>query len=146
MAVKAGRRRQPRVVVTATRTDAHTWNLVFLELFLAELGYEVTNLGPCVREDVVVRACRDHRPDLVVVSSVNGHGLRDGVHCIEAIRRCPDLSHLLVVIGGKLDVVPLSEQGKNELLAAGYDAVFPDVDPDGGFRAFLHELGLGIAS
>jgi methylaspartate mutase sigma subunit len=132
------------IVVTGMSSDAHTWNLVYLELFLEEMGHRVTNLGACVPDEVLVEACRE-RPDLVVVSTVNGHGAQDGLRAIRAIRRCPDLAATPVVIGGKLDTVGGADGGHVErLLAAGFDAVFDD----GGlsaFRAFVAALPAAAA-
>ena len=124
--------RRPRsgglsVVVTTVVSDSHTWNLVFLQLALEELGHEVRNLGPCVPPAEVVTECVRSRPDLVVVSTVNGHGLRDGAHLIELIRQRPELSDLPVVIGGKLGIAgPAGLQSSARLRAAGFDAVYED--------------------
>ena len=41
-------REQPTVLLTGASSDAHTWNLVFLQLLIAEHGFRVTNLGPAV--------------------------------------------------------------------------------------------------
>ncbi|MGQ4416103.1 methylaspartate mutase, partial [Streptomyces sp. SAS_269] len=50
----AGRPAEPRdttggtpvVVVSSLASDAHTWNLVFLQLLIEESGFDVVNLGP----------------------------------------------------------------------------------------------------
>lgn len=123
---------RPQVVVTSVSSDAHTWNLVYLQLILEELGCRVTNLGACVPDETVVAECAARRPQLIVVSSLNGHGCQDGIRLIGAIRRCPALLGIPVVIGGKLDVdggaIPAAR-----LLAAGFDAVYGD---DGQMAAF----------
>jgi methylaspartate mutase sigma subunit len=115
------------ILVTTVASDSHTWNLVFLQLALEEFGHRVRNLGPCVPpEDVVAEALRS-RPDLVVVSTVNGHGLRDGTLLIGQLRSCPELADLPVVIGGKLGIAgPSGRYAMARLRAAGYDAVFED--------------------
>ena len=33
------------ILIGGTPSDAHTWNLVFLQLWLQERGYDVVNLG-----------------------------------------------------------------------------------------------------
>ncbi|MFD0024533.1 cobalamin B12-binding domain-containing protein [Streptomyces sp. NPDC058382] len=119
--------RRGTVVVTTVASDSHTWNLVFLQLLIEELGYEVINLGPCVPDDVLVDTCRETAPDLVVVSSVNGHGHQDGLRVIGALRACGELASTPVVIGGKLGVAgQQSESAIGELVSAGFDAVFGD--------------------
>src|SRR5262249_3646935 len=87
------------VMVTSVSSDSHTWNLVFLQLALEELGHRVVNLGACVPDELVLAGCLRVRPDLVVVSSVNGHGFRDGTRLIGRIRGCPELAATPVVIG-----------------------------------------------
>ncbi|WP_393060626.1 cobalamin B12-binding domain-containing protein [Streptomyces sp. LN549] len=119
--------RRGTVVVTTMASDSHTWNLVFLQLLIEELGYEVINLGPCVPDQILVEACRETAPDLVVISSVNGHGHQDGLRVIEALRACGDLTSTPVVIGGKLGVAgQQSDAAIGELISAGFDAVFDD--------------------
>ncbi|MEU1468552.1 cobalamin-dependent protein [Streptomyces sp. NPDC005761] len=119
--------RRGTVVVTTVASDSHTWNLVFLQLLIEELGYEVINLGPCVPDQVLVDVCRETAPDLVVISSVNGHGHQDGLRVIDALRACGELASTPVVIGGKLGVDgQRSDAAIGELMSAGFDAVFDD--------------------
>jgi len=129
------------VLLTGVASDSHTWNLVFLELLFTELGHRVVNLGPCVPPELLVRTCRQTRPDLIVMSSVNGHGLRDGCRAMEAVRRCPELAGVAAVIGGKLGIAGLSDRaGIRQLLAAGFDAVFEDADGVQPLESFLAGL------
>jgi methylaspartate mutase sigma subunit len=117
------------VLLTGVASDSHTWNLVFLELLFTELGHRVVNLGPCVPPELLVRTGQQVNPDLIVMSSVNGHGLRDGVRAVEAVRRCPELSGTAAVIGGKLGIAGVSDRAHiRQLLDAGFDAVFEDGD------------------
>jgi methylaspartate mutase sigma subunit len=121
------RARRLSVVVTSVASDSHTWNLVFLQLALEEMGHKVHNLGACVPDELVVDECLRVRPDLVVVSSVNGHGFRDGIRLVIRIRRSPELAHTPVVIGGKLGIAgPAGRPAREKLRAAGFDAVFDD--------------------
>ncbi|MBQ1076209.1 cobalamin-dependent protein [Micromonospora sp. C31] len=118
-----------KVLLTGTVSDSHTWNLVFLELFLTEQGYAVDNLGPCVPVELLVRRCRAYAPDLVVVSSVNGHGYADGLAAVTALRAEPDLADVPVVIGGNLGLDGRDDAHRRaRLRAAGYQAVFDDGD------------------
>lgn len=126
------------VVISALSSDAHTWNLVFVQLLLEELGHNVRNLGPCVPDGVIVRACRAHTPDLLVVTSINGHGVRDGQSLIRAVRECPGLMSMPVVIGGVLGID--GTRHADELLAAGFDAVFEGSGADASLRAYTRAL------
>ncbi|WP_369359717.1 cobalamin B12-binding domain-containing protein [Streptomyces sp. cg2] len=130
----------PSVLVTGTSSDSHTWNLVFLQLMLEEMGHTVANLGPTPPDDLVVCEALALRPDLVVVSSVNGHGFNDGLRLIKAIRTEAELADTKVVIGGKLSIDGLRNVGfTRQLTAAGYDAVFED-GALGPFRALVSRL------
>jgi methylaspartate mutase sigma subunit len=139
----AGRpdRRRPTIVVTTVASDSHTWNLVFLQLFLEELGYHVVNLGPCVPDDLLLQRCREIRPAAVVVSSVNGHGHQDGLRVIRRLRADDLLAATPVAIGGKLGVDGGTTSHAAELLAAGFDAVFEDgAQTLAAFRRFVGVL------
>lgn len=132
------------VVVTSVSSDAHSWNLVYLQLVLEELGHRVTNLGPCTPEALVVATCLERRPDLLVVSTVNGHGRHDGARLIRAIREHEELANLAVVIGGKLDTSG-GEDGAAvaELVEAGFTGVFQESSALTEFRSFVAALPSG---
>lgn len=144
--VSTGRRPPPEVralsvMVTSMASDAHTWNLVYLQLVLEELGHDVTNLGACVPDDLLVEQCLRRRPDLVVISSVNGHGSHDGHRVIQRLRAHPELAHTAIVIGGKLGISGDRDTDRAEpLLAAGFDAVFDDDSGAERLRRFIGEL------
>lgn len=129
------------VVVTGTASDSHTWNLVFLQLLMEELGHTVTNLGPCVPETDLVDHCRRVRPALIVMSSVNGHGVQDGLRAIAALRGAPDLTDVPVVIGGKLGIAGTDNaRGARRLREAGFDGVFDDESGLSLFRSYVEAL------
>lgn len=125
--------RKRRVVLSTVSSDSHTWNLVFLQLLLEELECEVVNLGACVPDEVIVGAVRTHAPNLLVISSVNGHGHIDGVRMIGLLRADgdPAVAGLPVIIGGKLGIQGAADVGlARELMGAGFNAVFTDgADP-----------------
>jgi methylaspartate mutase sigma subunit len=133
---------RPIAVLSTVSSDSHTWNLVFLQLLLQENGYRVRNLGACVPDDLLVETCRQWRPDLVVLSSVNGHGAVDAERVILRIRAHPELAGVPAVIGGKLDTC--GRQGmadrRRRLTEAGFDAVFEESDAIGAFRSFIRRI------
>ena len=123
--------RRLTVLVTGTVSDAHTWNLIFLTLLFREMGHRVVTLGSCVPESEVAQRCQELSPDLVVVSSVNGHGYLDGLRLIRLLRRTEGCDRLPAVIGGKLTTDgKLEDAHVTALLEAGYGAVFDDRGPD----------------
>jgi len=124
-----------KFLVSSVPTDAHMWNLVVLQALIEEMGHQVVNLGSCVPVDLLLAACRAERPDYVVLSTVNGHGQADGARVIRALRADPVLTGLTVVIGGRFGTRGDDGPGlRRDLLARGYDAVFP-ADVDGPERA-----------
>ena len=127
-----------RAVVGSVASDSHTWNLVFLQLLLEEHGYVVTNLGPCTPIELVVETCLDLPPDLLLISSVNGHGHVEGRELIAEIRSHAALSSMPAVIGGKLGTLGTENaRFTRPLLQAGYDAVFSERDGAAALARFL---------
>ncbi|MEU3552357.1 methylaspartate mutase [Streptomyces longwoodensis] len=128
------------VLVCGGASDAHTWNLVCLQLLLEEAGHRVTNLGPCVPEELLARECLTRVPDAVVIGSVNGHGYQDGLRAVRRLRREPSLTAVPVALGGKLGVAGVRDAAAADALrAAGCTAVFDDGDLD-AFRAWVDDL------
>lgn len=133
------------VIVSSMASDSHTWNLVYLELLVGELGFDVVNLGACVPDELLESECLSRRPAMLVLSSVNGHGHQDGLRVIQRIRALPELRGLPVVIGGKLGVGgALTAEETAQLLLAGFDAVFDDQQGAGSFRRFAATLSAGV--
>jgi methylaspartate mutase sigma subunit len=129
---------QPQVLVASTPSDAHSWNLVFLQLLLEESHHAVTNLGPCLPVETLVDECLARRPELVVVSSVNGHGHHDGPRIIAALRAEPALAATRVVIGGMLTTDAERDQAlAADLRARGYDEVFVGAHAVEEFQNYL---------
>ncbi|QDY80718.1 cobalamin B12-binding domain-containing protein [Streptomyces qinzhouensis] len=126
------------ILLTGTASDSHTWNLVYLRLFLEERGHRVTCLGPCVPDQLLVAACAESAPELVVISSVNGHGYRDGLSAVRSLRSAG--LRMPVVVGGKLGVAGRTDPARRALLLeAGCDAVFDDGDV-AALRAYTADL------
>ncbi|MFI1767334.1 cobalamin B12-binding domain-containing protein [Streptomyces sp. NPDC020800] len=132
------------VLLSSVSSDSHTWNLVYLELLLTELGCRVHNLGPCVPDHLLLDACGTLEPDLVVLSSVNGHGALDGERVVGRLRAQRVSSGPRVVIGGMLGTQ--GGAGERErarrLTAAGFDAVFEGPDAVVRFREYLELIRL----
>jgi len=117
------------VLLTTVSSDSHTWNLVYLQLLLEELGCQVTNLGACVPDALLIDEVRRIRPDAVVCSTVNGHGHIDGARMIRWLRADPDpaVATIPVIIGGKLGIAgDRDPELLAELLEAGFTTVFTD--------------------
>lgn len=135
-----------RTIVTSLASDAHTWNLVYLQLVLEELGHDVRNLGACVPDELLVGECVRNAPDLIVISSVNGHGFHEGKRVIGKLRAREELAGVPVVIGGKLGISgPAGGHDHTAtLIEAGFDGVFENEGGMAAFRAFLARLPVSV--
>jgi methylaspartate mutase sigma subunit len=111
-------------VLSTIPSDSHTWNLLYLQLLLEEHGCAVTNLGACVPVETLVAESVQYPPDLIVISTVNGHGLHEGLDIAEAVRARDELRDVPLVIGGKIDTSGShSAADFRPLLDAGVDTV-----------------------
>jgi methylaspartate mutase sigma subunit len=117
-------KRQPTALLTTIESDSHSWNLVYMELLLKEQSFRVVNLGPCAPVPKTIAAIAEFGPDVVVVSTVNGHGYLQGKTLALSIRESFKEQTPALVIGGKLCTSEIDARLTDELLAAGYDAVF----------------------
>lgn len=135
--------RRSRVLLSTVSSDSHTWNLVFLQLVLEEIGCDVTNLGSCVPDEVIIESVRAGVPDAVVISSVNGHGHLDGARLIARLRNDADpvVAGTPALIGGKLGIHGLASAAMiGKLTSAGFNAVFPDGSDIGEFTQAVRGL------
>lgn len=124
----------PVAVVATISSDAHSWNLVILQLLLEEHGYTVHNLGPCTPPAELVDCLRFVRPDLVVLSTVNGHGLIELPQVVRSLRGTR------VVVGGKLNTTRVSAGDIRRLVDIGVDRVFTESEPLEAFFGYLRAL------
>lgn len=133
--------KQKKVVLSSISSDSHTWNLIFMQLYLEKLGCEVINLGACCEDERVMAAIHHHEPDFVVISSVNGHAHIDGARLIQKLRADDVLKDIPVIIGGKLGVSGKNnKQYVNYLADAGFDAVFDDSGDILNFENYVKNL------
>tara|TARA_R110000868_G_scaffold6550_8_gene37121 strand:- start:30263 stop:30742 length:480 start_codon:yes stop_codon:yes gene_type:complete len=134
---------QPLAIVASTVDDSHIWNLTGVELELRDRGFEVRNMGCCTPPERVAESVRDHRPELTVISSVNGHGALSGLALAETLMHYQAFSASTIVIGGKLTIdnfVP--PQVVLALKRAGYSAVLSGPDAWRNLDRLLDRNGL----
>jgi methylaspartate mutase sigma subunit len=121
------------VKIVLSGLDAAAWSLVALQVVLERAGHDVRALGARTPVEVVLGACRRERPGCLVLSTALG---ASGVDVVRRVRADLDLAGLPVVLGGRLGGT------REELLALGFDEVFPAAatDPGGAvaaLRAYL---------
>lgn len=134
-----------RILLSSVSSDSHTWNLVFLQLFLEFKGHEVRNLGGCTPDSEIISVCEEMAPDLLVISSVNGHGNIDGERLIRKLRQNNLLADLPVAIGGKLGIHGVENtQHIDRLLNVGFTAVFEASSSIGFFEDFVKGVSVQL--
>jgi methylaspartate mutase sigma subunit len=127
-----------RVVLGSTPSDAHTWNLVYLQLVLEEYGFDVENLGACLPVGVLLDACLREPPAMVVLSTIAGHGTYEAVSIVATLRAREELSRTRIVIGGMLTVDGSQDSAVvADLLRLGFDGVYVGAGAMRDFRAIL---------
>lgn len=140
------KRTKPFAVLGSTPSDSHTWNLLFVQLLMEENGWSVTNLGACVPVAMLLDESLRRVPDMIVISTVNGHGVQDARQVIEAVRAEPSLARVPVFLGGKICVAEDHERDAvDELVAAGYDGVLVGGTAVPEFRSRLAQVAAGHA-
>jgi methylaspartate mutase sigma subunit len=133
-------RRRLLAVLATTPDDSHMWNLNAVQEELEDRGFEVINLGACTPADLLAEAIRDRRPELAVISTVNGHGARSAIDVMDILRLYQADRIGKVIIGGKLT----TDAGhcttiRSTLIDAGFAEVFVGRNPWGEFDAFLSQ-------
>lgn len=133
---------QPKkVLLTSISSDAHTWNLIFIQLLLEYHGYDVVNLGACVPDELVLETLHNGSFDAIAVSTVNGHGYIDGVRLIDRIRSDKRVNSIPAVIGGKIGISGKDDvKHINELYSHGFDAVYVDDVNANDFIGYLDNI------
>ncbi len=130
-----------KVLLATTPSDAHTWNLVYMQLLLEEQGHQVINLGACVPIELLQESVCRNQPDLIVISSINGHGNIEGVDIAKAIRSNEVFCNTGLVIGGKLETQGNDCSSYSEkLIHAGFDDVFSGENAINNFLLFMQKL------
>jgi DNA-binding response OmpR family regulator len=115
------------VKIVLSGLDAAAWSLVALQVVLERAGHDVYVAAE------VLRVCRRERPGCLVLSTTTG---ASGLDVLHRVRADSALAGLPVVLGGRLGST------RAELLALGFDEVFPvaATDPGGAvaaLRAYL---------
>ena len=118
-----------QAIVCTVPSDSHTWNLIYMQLLLEEYGINVINLGCCVPAEELVKQCHKIKPDMVVISTINGHGYMEGKETLLEIKKYEILNNIEFFIGGKLTVNgELKKSQISELINLGFQGVFTGKD------------------
>lgn len=135
-----------RCLLVTVESDSHMWNLTYLQKVLEEQGVVLRNLGCCTPVDHVVCQVQQWRPDLVVVSTINGHGHHGVWVLLERLRAAG--SAVPLVVGGRLSTAVADDARiRADLLARGCAGVFVGEGAVDRLRALIRRAAAeGIAS
>lgn len=118
-------KRQIKIVLGVIGADVHAVGNKILNHAYLQAGFFVVNLGVMVSQEEFIQAAMEVGADVIVVSSLYGHGeldckgLRD--KCIEA-----GLEDIILYVGGNLVVGKADfEAVETKFLAMGYNRVYP---------------------
>lgn len=127
-----------KVVLSSISSDSHIWNLIYLQLLLESMEFDVVNLGASVATEDILKMCHRHLPSHLVISTVNGHGYLKGIEIIREIKKMNLLKNMSVVIGGKLGVNGvISDTQIQQLYNEGFDGVFVKDTAIDEFKRFM---------
>lgn len=135
-----------QAVVATTPNDSHSWNLVYLELLLADQYVGVHGLGPCTPVTRILETLRDFEVDLLVLSSVNGHGISAIADTVLQVRASAHGRDVPIAVGGKLDTSGGPSRDAIKLLTTnGVDRVFTGESAVAQFLVWMNQLPEGAS-
>jgi methylaspartate mutase sigma subunit len=128
-----------RCVLASVQSDSHTWNLVYMGLLLEEHGFEVLNLGCCTTPLEISGAVVRSHVDLIVISTINGHGAAQALDLIAQLRSGLGARLPPCVIGGRLTTRAAGDRrAARALESAGFAHAFVG---DGSIKRLREYLG-----
>ena len=115
----------PNALVLGTPSDAHTWNLFYLDLILKESGFNSEVLGGCVNLRDVTKKVGTSYWDIILVSSLNGHFYLESQSVLKSIKKGLGARNPIIVAGGNVDTSNRDINFLERIVKKqGYDEVF----------------------
>lgn len=113
------------LVLGVIGTDVHAVGNKILDYAFNKAGFKVTNLGVMVSQKEFVEAAVEANADLIVVSSLYGHGEID---CPGLREKCDEagLEGIRIYVGGNIVVGKADfKEVEGRFLKMGFDRVYP---------------------
>ena len=130
-----------KLILGVIGADVHAVGNKILYHAFAEAGFEVTNLGVMVSQDEFIDAAIETQADVIVVSSLYGHGELD---CRGMRDKCVErgLNDILLYVGGNIVVGKQPfEDVERRFKAMGFNRVFgPGTAPEAAIEALNEDL------
>lgn len=130
-----------KIVIGVIGADVHAVGNKILYHAFTEAGFDVTNLGVMVSQEEYIEAAIETAAEVIIVSSLYGHGELD---CRGMREKCDEsgLQGILLYVGGNIVVgkQPFEEVEKR-FKAMGFDRVFgPGTPPETTIAALKEDL------
>ena len=130
-----------RLILGVIGADVHAVGNKILYHAFTEAGFEVTNLGVMVSQDEFIDAAIETSADVIVVSSLYGHGELD---CQGMRDKCIErgVDDILLYVGGNIVVGKQPfEDVEKRFKAMGFNRVFgPGTTPETAIAALNEDL------
>lgn len=134
--------REPKtLVIGVIGADVHAVGIQILDFAFTQAGFHVINLGVMVSQEEYIEAAVESAADVIVVSSLYGHGELD---CRNLREKCDEagLSNILLYVGGNIVVGKQPfEEVERRFHAMGFNRVFgPGTPPETTVAALMEDL------
>lgn len=134
--------RQPKtLVIGVIGADVHAVGIQILDFAFTQAGFHVINLGVMVSQEEYIEAAVESAADVIVVSSLYGHGELD---CRNLREKCDEagLTDILLYVGGNIVVGKQPfEEVEQRFRAMGFNRVFgPGTPPETTIDALMEDL------
>ncbi|MCB5940867.1 methylaspartate mutase subunit S [bacterium 210820-DFI.6.52] len=134
---------QKTLVIGVIGADVHAVGIKILDHAFTDAGFNVINLGVMVSQEEYIAAAIESDADVIVVSSLYGHGELD---CRGLRQKCDEagLEGILLYVGGNIVVGKQPfEDVERRFLAMGFDRVFPPgTSPETTIASLKKDLGV----
>ena len=133
------------LVLGVIGADVHAVGNKILEYAFSQAGINVINLGVMVAQEEYIAAAIETNADLIVVSSLYGHGEID---CRGLREKCDEagLKNIPLYVGGNLVVGKTNfEEVEKRFLAMGFSRVYPpSATPEQCVEDIQKDLGVKL--
>lgn len=131
------------LVIGVIGADVHAVGIKILDYAYTNAGFKVINLGVMVSQEEYIAAAIEANADIIVVSSLYGHGEID---CRGLREKCNEagLKNIKLYAGGNLVVGKKDfEQVEKTFKDMGFDRVYPPgTSPEEGIKDMKKDFGL----
>ena len=134
-----------KIILGVIGADVHAVGNKILYHAFSEAGFDVTNLGVMVSQEEYIDAAIETNADVIIVSSLYGHGELD---CRGMRDKCVErgIGKILLYVGGNIVVGKQPfEDVERRFKNMGFDRVFgPGTAPEAAIEAMREDLEIDV--